>query len=85
MLRFVNQASVAEQTDSGKRVVDINHLKTHCSVSVTVTGGVDKRPRVLPVILNGGSVMSTIRERGLQHLLEPDVQVVFPSKSVLTV
>lgn len=50
--------------------LDVEPLKYHCSVSVIMPGGAAKGPCVLPVMLDSGSGMTIMKERGLQPLHE---------------
>lgn len=63
-LRFVHRASVAEEINSGKGIINTEPHRYHYSVLVMVPGGAAKWPWVLPTLLDSGSDISFIGESG---------------------
>lgn len=64
--RLLNHVSVAEKTNSGNGVVDVEPLRSNCFLSVIVPGAC-RRPSALPAGLDSGSGIPLIGERLAAH------------------
>lgn len=68
-------------------MIDVGPLRYYYFVSVMVPGAATEGSCVLRAIFDSGSGMSFLGERGLKRTQEtwPDIQMVFPCESRLTV